>query len=230
MFVRYPLWLMTISCLVALGGCAQMNLGPISIDPSQKNHQTFEDPITRAKFMADQTDEIRRTSKDTVIRRIRSLSSEKCLTEVETELMVADFTKSLNADLEGLQKSSRDCCRAGSKEDATTISNRVKDLNARFANYRDPASEAKIFALITTYGPQASAPRQSDICKTRMQKIAEFAKKQQGKQAGGATGAVVTPGKTDPEGIEVLLPEFEKKIGTLELYRNLIGPVSSLSP
>ena len=34
------------------------------------------------------------------------------------------------------------------------------------------------------------------------------------------------PGKSDPAGIEVLMPEFEKKIKALELYRNLIGPVT----
>ena len=218
--------IVAISCLAALSGCAQLGLHPSSGPSASKATQTLDDPAYRAKAISEQADDIRRAANDGVIRRIRAAGAEKCLTETETELMVADFSASLDAELESVRKSSLDCCRPGAREDATSLSRRMKDLNGHIVDYKGAASDDKILRLINSYGPQASANRQSDTCQTRMKKIEDYLQKEGGKPTTAAAIAGVKPGKSDPAGIEVLMPEFEKKIKALELYRNLIGPVS----
>ena len=59
-----------------------------------------------------------------------------------------------------------------------------------------------------------------------MKKIEDYLQKEGGKPAAAAAITGVKPGKSDPAGIGVLMPEFDKKIKALELYRNLIGPVT----
>ena len=215
-----------ISCLAALSGCAQWGMHPASGQTASKAAQTLDDPAYRAKAISEQADEIRRAANDGVVRRIRAAGAEKCLTETETELMVADFSSSLDAELESVRKSSLDCCRPGAREDAASLTRRMKDLNGHIVDYKGAASDDKILRLINSYGPQASANRQSDICQTRMKKIEDYLKKEGGKSSAAATVGGVKPGKSDPAGIEVLMPEFEKKIKALELYRYLIGPAT----
>ncbi len=223
---RNQTWILALFGLLALSGCTQLNLHSGLFGAGKDVGQSLNDPDQRERYLSEQSEDIRRKAQDTVVRRIRSMGAEKCLTAIEADLMVADFMRSLDADIDGLKKASRNCCRPGAREDVGVIVGRVKDLDAHVARYQNPATETSIFSLINTYGAQASAPRQSEICQTRMKKIAEFAAKQLAK-----TGASPAPGKTgDPAGIEVLVPEFEKRIGTLGLYRNLIGPVAPSSP
>lgn len=219
--------IVSLAGLHALGGCAALNLGSGGGEVSLRD---LEDPARRAGYVAAQAVALRGKANDTVVRRLRAIGQDKCLTGIETSLMVADFNQSLDADLAGIRAASERCCQAGAREDATVIANRLKDLDIRLSRYQDAPSESRVFAVVNAYGPQASAPRASDVCQARLQKITDFAGRQQGKPAALPRMTGIVAGPDDPAGIVALQAEFEKRIGDLQLYQRLIGPVSPPAP
>lgn len=213
MLIRNWFKIVTLTSLLMLTGCAQLGQLP-SIGTPDKVGTSAAD--AQGRVVSDSVDAIRHKADITIVKRIRALGPERCLTETETELMVADFKQSLDAELQKVS-------RSGSPTEVAAATAKLQRLDARFTPYAEPASEAAILKLVESYGPQAAATRKSDTCATRMKKVADFAKSQKAKSAASATSTSVKPGPTDPAGIEVLIPEFEKRIATLELYKNLIG-------
>lgn len=213
MLIRNRLKVVTVTSLLMLTGCAQLGQLPSVGTPDKAGTSAA---AAQGSVVSDSADAIRHKADITVVKRIRALGPERCLTETETELMVADFKQSLDAELQKLS-------RSDSPTEAAAATARLQRLDARFTPYAEPASEAAILKLIESYGPQAAATRKSDTCTNRMKKVADFAKSQKSKSSATSTSSSVKPGPTDPAGIEVLIPEFEKRIATLELYKNLIG-------
>ena len=220
MYFRQFQNIFALSSLLILVSCATIDLNP-SVKEEEHNATTqISDSAKPQQSVADAVTELRQVADAGVIRKIKVLGSARCLTETEAELMVADFRTSMDADLKARTK----VAEGAKSNGGVLLARQIKDLTDRFENYMNPSSDQRILDQITKYGAQASSPRQSEICVNRMKKVAEFARVQKTKASSRiAASAVPKLGAQDPSGIEVLVPEFEKRIQGLGLYRNLIG-------